>query len=124
MPLLNFFVIDEFTGTEHGPYTTEQMGSQIYNKKWKKNVLVRRSDQKDFYKAGDLLAKFYKAVEQQKSEEKQQKLEEKNKAKKDKELQKNQKSLRLSKSNNKPNSKSNNKSNNKTFKMKIRLWVC
>jgi len=82
----SFFVLDEFSGTEHGPYNLTQIRAQIYNKKLKRTVLVRRADSKDFYKAGDLLAKVYEAVEQQK-------IEEKGKAKQDKENQKAQKAL-------------------------------
>ena len=82
----SFFVLDEFSGTEHGPYNLTQIRAQIYNKKLKRTVLVRRADSKDFFKAGDMLGKVYEAVEKQK-------LEEKGKARQAKESQKAEKAL-------------------------------
>lgn len=73
----SFVILDEFTGTEHGPYTLDQIRAQIYNKKLKKNVLVRMSDKKDFYKAEVLLGKVFQAIEQQKNEEKDKAKQEK-----------------------------------------------
>ena len=69
-----FFIMDELSGKEHGPYALAQIQPMIYDRKLKKNHLVRKADYPKWFKAGELLTKLFAAVEQDKIQAKQEKL--------------------------------------------------
>ncbi|MCH2180249.1 MAG: hypothetical protein MK106_15765 [Mariniblastus sp.] len=69
MAKIEFFVLDELTGRERGPYTLDEMVIQVKKNKLKQSHLVRKSDYSKWYKAGVLLGKVFETVDSQKREE-------------------------------------------------------
>ncbi|MCH2183466.1 MAG: DUF4339 domain-containing protein [Mariniblastus sp.] len=70
MPAMQFFVMDELTGQQSGPYSLQQIQEQIRNRKLKKKDFVRRADSAQWGKASVILAQVFERVEQQKQEKK------------------------------------------------------
>lgn len=71
MSAMQFFVMDELTGQQTGPYTLQEVHSQIWDKKLKKNDFIRKGDSSQWSKAGDLLAKIFENVQTKKQQQKE-----------------------------------------------------
>lgn len=73
MPTLQFFVMDELTGQQTGPYSLSQIQDQIRSRQLKKKDFVRRADSAQWGKASVILSQVFDNVERQKKEQKNQK---------------------------------------------------
>ena len=72
MAAMQFFVMDELTGQQTGPYSLQQIQEQILNRKLKKNDFVRRADSPNWGKASVILGQVFDNVERHKKDKKQQ----------------------------------------------------
>ncbi len=72
MAAMQFFVMDELTGQQTGPFSLHQIQEQILTRKLKKNDFVRRADSPNWGKASVILAQVFDNVEQHKKDKKQQ----------------------------------------------------
>ena len=72
MAAMQFFVMDELTGQQTGPFSLHQIQEQILTRKLKKNDFVRRADSPNWGKASVILAQVFDNVEQHKKDRKQQ----------------------------------------------------
>lgn len=73
MPAMQFFVMDELTGQQTGPYSLQQIQDQIRSRQLKKKDFVRRADSAQWGKASVILSQVFDSVERQKKEQKNQK---------------------------------------------------
>ena len=66
MAAMQFFVMDELTGQQTGPYSLHQIQELILNRKLKKNDFVRRADSPNWGKASVILGQVFDNVERHK----------------------------------------------------------
>lgn len=69
---IQFFVMDEFTGQETGPFTFAEIQQMIQKHKLKKKDFVRRSDSPQWVKAGEMLVKVFDNIEVFEEQKKEQ----------------------------------------------------
>ncbi len=72
-----FFVLNEFNGEQHGPYTVVELCEMIEKRKLKKKTLVAKEGKAEWNEAGILLAKLFEKVAQKKQAAKDQARQEK-----------------------------------------------
>ena len=59
MPAMQFFVMDELTGQQTGPYSLMQIQEQISSRQLKKKDFVRRADSTQWGKASVILGQVF-----------------------------------------------------------------
>lgn len=79
---MNFYLMNELTGTESGPLTLPQIQEMVRTGKIKKNSLIRKADSKQWERAGGPLAKLFQQAELDKAKEKKRTAHAKEEAKK------------------------------------------
>lgn len=69
---MNFYLMNELTGVESGPFTVAQIQEMVRSYKIKKNSLIRKGNSKQWERAAGVLTKLFDQAEAEKAEGKKQ----------------------------------------------------